>query len=565
MVMRVRPFLGAIAPANSATVERHIVWATALSRCPPVNHLLGHPSRRDGYPAAKALAKGLLAAGGWQDGQDTGIRTLSAGPKAELQAQGTPAERMPPKTSRGTPGAGRPLQGREAKPGRPPSSLAPAQQKRLKAKVGEAVAAPCGPPSNPALHHPVPCELGRGPCHLANLLSTLAPGSPGSSQKQGPPEGPCQPRKKSRTLYRSDQLEELEKAFQEDHYPDSDRRREISQTVGVAPQRIMVWFQNRRAKWRRVEKVTRKGDSKSPVALAPAEGQASSGPAEPRPVAFRSPGPGTNHEEPPLGAPPGPGGLSEGTHRVAVTPPLFSPPPVRRPGLPFPLGPMPTPQLMPLLLEEPPSDGGSRDGPCVSWGSSITPPPTCSFSEGLEPQDRHPAPQQDPLSFLGPPQPLFSCLNPFPFPVPSSGTPPTLEDTFFSGPFGLPGGPSQGYFPGPPSGQVLLQPPAGSMGPLSWSHPYLPELPLPSPFCTQALGPPSGMESFFQEDLFPSPYDQAATRQPSPGPTMPPMGARPLGTGPVLSRVPDVPPTAPPDHPAARDKARGEDKSSLAP
>lgn len=37
-----------------------------------------------------------------------------------------------------------------------------------------------------------------------------------------------------------DQLEELEKIFQEDHYPDSDKRREIAQTVGVTPQRIMV-------------------------------------------------------------------------------------------------------------------------------------------------------------------------------------------------------------------------------------------------------------------------------------------------------------------------------------
>lgn len=37
-----------------------------------------------------------------------------------------------------------------------------------------------------------------------------------------------------------DQLEELEKIFQADHYPDSDKRREIAQTVGVTPQRIMV-------------------------------------------------------------------------------------------------------------------------------------------------------------------------------------------------------------------------------------------------------------------------------------------------------------------------------------
>lgn len=44
----------------------------------------------------------------------------------------------------------------------------------------------------------------------------------------------------SRKFLLPDQLEELEKIFQEDHYPDSDKRREIAQTVGVTPQRIMV-------------------------------------------------------------------------------------------------------------------------------------------------------------------------------------------------------------------------------------------------------------------------------------------------------------------------------------
>ena len=57
---------------------------------------------------------------------------------------------------------------------------------------------------------------------------------------------------------------------------------------------------------------------------------------------------------------------SESTQRVAVTPPLFSPPPVRRVNLPFPLGPVPTPQMMPLLLDTPGSDSGHKDG---SWGT----------------------------------------------------------------------------------------------------------------------------------------------------------------------------------------------------
>lgn len=65
---------------------------------------------------------------------------------------------------------------------------------------------------------------------------------------------PPAPKKKPRTLYSTDQLEHLEALFQEDHYPDAEKRKVIAVSVGVTPQRIMVWFQNRRAKWRKVER-----------------------------------------------------------------------------------------------------------------------------------------------------------------------------------------------------------------------------------------------------------------------------------------------------------------------
>ncbi|XP_030043583.1 homeobox protein NOBOX [Microcaecilia unicolor] len=97
----------------------------------------------------------------------------------------------------------------------------------------------------------------------------------GKEEKQQPPreeageQGQLQPpKKKTRTLYNTDQLEELERVFHEDHYPDSERRREIAASVGVTPQRIMVWFQNRRAKWRKVEKTALKGNRKFPMTTA---------------------------------------------------------------------------------------------------------------------------------------------------------------------------------------------------------------------------------------------------------------------------------------------------------
>ncbi|TWW65182.1 uncharacterized protein LOC130518658 isoform X2 [Takifugu flavidus] len=74
---------------------------------------------------------------------------------------------------------------------------------------------------------------------------------------------PLAPKKKSRTLYSTDQLEHLEGLFQEDHYPDAEKRKAIAASVGVTPQRIMVWFQNRRAKWRKAERSqTAKADVK---------------------------------------------------------------------------------------------------------------------------------------------------------------------------------------------------------------------------------------------------------------------------------------------------------------
>ncbi|XP_048790529.1 homeobox protein NOBOX isoform X2 [Lagopus muta] len=75
-------------------------------------------------------------------------------------------------------------------------------------------------------------------------------------------------KKKTRTFYSAEQLEELEKVFQEDHYPDNEKRRAIAAVVGVTPQRIMVWFQNRRAKWRKKEKLNVKGSKKYSTSAA---------------------------------------------------------------------------------------------------------------------------------------------------------------------------------------------------------------------------------------------------------------------------------------------------------
>ncbi|NXO21392.1 NOBOX protein, partial [Cisticola juncidis] len=75
-------------------------------------------------------------------------------------------------------------------------------------------------------------------------------------------------KKKPRTFYTAEQLEELEKTFQEDPYPDNEKRREIAAAIGVTPQRVLVWFQNRRAKWRKLQKLSVKGKKKYPASSA---------------------------------------------------------------------------------------------------------------------------------------------------------------------------------------------------------------------------------------------------------------------------------------------------------